>query len=160
MPIPQLFTVEFVQEIEAIRENMAGPMTTFSVVNLLIGITAGSGLKHMWKVINVLQFVVYYPLWQITIPLMAEITLVEFKKLAYFEFLKELVFTDQVKEKLGSNSFFENAGVMALGIIVLLVALVLLTVLFVIGLRYEVIRGAYNKIKKILFWNTFIRYVL
>lgn len=157
--IPQLFTAEFIHEIETIKENVASPMSIFSVANLLIGITAGSSLKHMWKVINVLQFVVYYPLWQVTIPLMAEIAIIEFKKLAYFEFLKEWIFTDEVKEQLGPNSFFESAGVMALGIVFFVIALVMLAVLFVVGQRFEFMKVMFIYLKKFLFWNSIIRYL-
>ena len=84
----------------------------------------------------------------------------EFRKLAYFEFLKEWIFTDEVKEYLGSNSFLENAGVMALGISLFVVALVCFVILFIFGKRFEAVRGVYIKLKKLLFWNLFIRYVL
>ena len=51
----------------------------------------GVGLKHLWKAINVIQFIVFFLVWQVNITFYGVIFLEYLKNLAFFEFLKELI---------------------------------------------------------------------
>ena len=41
---------------------------TISTSELLMNIGIGAGLRYMWNVVNVLQFVVYFASWQVNMP--------------------------------------------------------------------------------------------
>ena len=47
----------------------------------------GYGLKYLWGIANMLQFVIYLGLWQINIIPEAEVVIKHMKKLALFEFI-------------------------------------------------------------------------
>ena len=158
---------------------VSDPIVTLSVFNLLLNLFAGVSLKYMWKVINVLQFIVYYPLWQVYIPPKAYILMQEFRKLAFFEFL-ELIYKrddencsipisneDGKKDcnkmgfhRLGSEDFLKNSGVLIIiGVIILTSALIVVIGLSFIAHRIAKVKQLVIKVKKKIFWNAFIRYV-
>ena len=62
--------------------------------------------------------------------------------------------------RLGSSNFLKNAGFMALAGLGLIVTLVALGVLVVVGKQSERAKKVYNLIKRELFWNGLIRYIL
>ena len=62
--------------------------------------------------------------------------------------------------RLGSNDIIENMGIMLLfAFILLIVCLCLLATAIAVKYTPEA-RGAYLKIKRKIFWNAFIRFVL
>ena len=56
------------EQLEQFAEGIKKPVVYFSALQLVVNLGIGAGLKHMWKVINVLQFVVFFLLWQINVP--------------------------------------------------------------------------------------------
>ena len=178
--IPQQLEQNVLEEAQKFQEAISNPIVTLTILQIGLSVVAGAGIKHMWNAINVLQFIVYYPDWQIIIPPMAGSFLVVLKNLAFFIFIQDIAksalneFEEgcqgneesslckllALKEGLSSSSFVEDAGVMILGAAVLVAALVGVGFLFIIGKMSTTVAKFYVKIKELLFFNTFIRYVL
>ena len=182
MTIPQQLDAGELLQLEQFAEGIKKPVVYFSALQLAINLGVGAGLKHMWKVINVLQFVVFFLLWQINVPQNASDFIDQVRNLAFFEFLTDWVFDlfkpeenecelstevdcfyDESKvgeKRLGSSNFLKNAGFMALAGLGLVVTLIVLGVLVVAGKKSERAIKVYNLIKRELFWNGLIRYIL
>ena len=167
-----------------LQELVSDPVITFCLWTFAINLIAGISLKYMWKVINVLQFVVFYTIWQIYIPPKSFSLILEFRKLVFFEFAKEwimaylfthegneevnseehglrrLSLTDPEEHRLGTDDFLRNAGAMALFLIVIVLVLILMILLFFIGRRHTRVYNFYLKLKKKVFWNLPLRYVM
>ena len=48
-------------------------------------------MKHLWKAVDVIQFIVFFSYWKVNISFYA-ILLIEYaKNLAFFEFLQEII---------------------------------------------------------------------
>ena len=176
-------------DLKSILEDEAKSQKAMSVVsttNLLLNCFLYVGLKYLWNMVNLLQFEVFMLLWQISIPYKAEAFLKYIKLLALMEFIPFEWLTDSITDligiecdseveqcsetpddaekqglsKLGSSNVVKNMGIM------LLVAVAILIVLIVVLLSQSCVRRdhrllkVYLMIKKRLFWNTFIRYVL
>ena len=89
-------------------------MVYFSALQLVINLAVGAGLKHMWKVINVLQFVVFYLMWQINVPPNASIFIEQVRNLAFFEFVTDWIFNWLAsKEKSCQDEEGESCAVVA-----------------------------------------------
>ena len=129
----------------------------------------------MWKVVNVLQFVVYCLIWQINVPPNASIFIEQVKNLAFFEFLTDWIFTlldnkfkdcpekekcGNVFEQVAQSTLFRNAGVMAVAAAGLALTTAGLAILYITGKKSAKVLAYAVKIKNALFWNTFIRYTL
>lgn len=67
-------------------------MVAFALGNLLLNIVLAFGLKYLWNMVNLLQFIIFMRMWQIWIPIEADLFLGSLKSLALFEFLP----TDQI----------------------------------------------------------------
>ena len=52
--IPQQMDASQLKQLESFKENVEKPVVYFSVLQLVINLAIGAGLKHMWKMINVL----------------------------------------------------------------------------------------------------------
>ena len=145
------------EALEQFKESVERPVVYFSALQLVLNLAIGAGLKHMWKVINVLQFVVFFLIWQINVPSEASIFIEQVRNLAFFEFVTDWIFdwlateeddcldaeevecdvvnTQSSIDRLGSDNFLKNAGFMALAGLGLIVGLVALGLLFTIGLK-------------------------
>ena len=88
---PQLDEGE-IKRLSAFKEALERPTVYFSAAQLGINLVIGAGLKHMWKVINVLQFVVYFLVWKINVDPLAKEFIGQVKNLAFFEFLTDQIF--------------------------------------------------------------------
>ena len=62
--------------------------------------------------------------------------------------------------RIGQNKLFRNSGVMAVAAGCLIITSVMLGALYFIGKKSSKLLSFAKEIKKAMFWNTFIRYVL
>ena len=62
-------------------------LTLFSISQLIINSFLAMGLKYLWNLVNLLQFVVFMQAWIISLPNEAQVFLKTLKTLALFEFL-------------------------------------------------------------------------
>jgi len=67
-------------------------MGSLAFGNLILNLVLGFGLKYLWNMVNLLQFVVFMRVWFILIPTKSDVFLQALKSLALFEFLS----TDQI----------------------------------------------------------------
>ena len=59
------------------------------------------GLKYLWNIMNLFQFLIYITMWQITLPTTAQIVLKELKSLALLEFIPTHIPLGWIKSLLG-----------------------------------------------------------
>ena len=179
--IPQQYDQSELDSLKVFKDQVTAPIIYITVSQLVLNLFVGAGLKYMWKVINVLQFIVFYQIWQINFPPKASIFVETLKNLAFFEFLQEwakqmleqkaeecnssddyFCRTFQLKtgdERLGLRNFLENAGVMVLGAVILGVAVISTVVLLTLSFASKSVKILYLKVKQAIFWNSFIRYL-
>ena len=60
---------------------------SFSIANLIVNLLLAIGLKYLWKMVSILQFVVFMRLWLVGMPHRTVTWLETLKTLALFEFL-------------------------------------------------------------------------
>ena len=118
----------------------------------------------MWNVVNVLQFIVYIELIKTNLAVHARMFLIQLKSIALGEFIPYEWISKKffgATEDLKETSVANKMGTMfLLGIVILIVTIiVLLCGIFRKKLSVKVVR-AVDKLKRKLFWNTFIRYTL
>ena len=127
-------------------------------LNLILDIILGSSLKFMWSMVNTLQIIVYFNTVKLNISVQAMIFLDKLRIIALGEFIPYDWLTDYFIEqwnvrlesidKLGSMAFFIG-GLSCATLLFLLIGKVIKK----LGYSQKLI----EKIKKKLFWNTFIR---
>ena len=76
-------------------------MAAFALGNLILNVILAVGLKYLWNMVNLLQFVVFMRTWNCTIPIAADIFLEALKTLALFEFLPTDKIDDTLMDWLG-----------------------------------------------------------
>ena len=67
----------------------------------------GYGLKYIWNIINVLQFIIYMLRWQIDLPSLTEKYIASLKMLVLFEFIPTNEILGKIKEEVGIGSIKE-----------------------------------------------------
>ena len=160
-------------------------MATLSLGILILQIFLAMGLKYLWNIMNLLQFLIFMEIWQISLPPTTRVILSNLKSLALLEFIPTETFKNGLKSLLGislsddpkvedscsvedpsgvnrvaSNDLINNMGAMLLIAAIIFAVLVLLVLLRVAQKRCACAKKAFDAIKKKLFWNTFLRYVL
>ena len=63
----------------------------YSIVWCIFNLIIGVGMKHLWNAISVIQFIIFFVLWQVNTTVQVYILLTYLKNLAYFEFLKKML---------------------------------------------------------------------
>ena len=160
-------------------------MATLSLGILILQIFLAMGLKYLWNIMNLLQFLIFMEIWQISLPPTTRVILSNLKSLALLEFIPTKTFKNGLKslfgislsddpkvkdscsvedpsgvDRVASNDLIDNMGAMLLIAAIIFAVLVLLVLLRVAQKRCACAKKAFDSIKKKLFWNTFLRYVL
>ena len=60
------------ETIEEIGEQAEKNTQAFSILTFAVCLLLGYGLKYIWNIINVLQFIIFMLRWQIILPLLTE----------------------------------------------------------------------------------------
>jgi len=69
--------------------------------NLILNITLSYGLKYLWNMVNLLQFLVFIQQWKFSLPQNAHGFLKYLKSLALMEFIDTAPVTKWISDKLG-----------------------------------------------------------
>ena len=122
-------------------------MTTITIGIIILQVFLHFGLKYLWNIMNLIQFLIFMQMWLIQLPKQTRIFLRELKQLALCEFipyswLKSGNVSDEAKEtfiveeigidRFGSNSLVSGMGaflVIGIAIGALLVLLICLRLL-------------------------------
>ena len=99
--LPPQVTLEEAAELEAMNESVDGPMQYLSMLQTCGNLALAYGLKYLWNMVNLFQFLVFFQNWKINIHPKSKIVLEQFKKLAFFEFIDTSWFTEYVQDTLG-----------------------------------------------------------
>lgn len=54
-------------ELQVLEEEVEGPMSFFSIIQLSSNVVLAYGLKYLWNMVNLLQFLVFFQHWKINI---------------------------------------------------------------------------------------------
>ena len=142
---------------------------TFSVGNLAINLLLGAGLKLLWNMVTLLQFVVFMRKWLVLLPAPADIFLKKLKTLALFEFLPTKLIKDFIIDELGIDlerredgveTLFDKLSVFLIAAFFIVVIVVVLFLLSVCVKKCPRVAKCYEAVKAKVFYNTFIRYLI
>ncbi len=73
-------------------------MSGVSVGLLILNLFLAMGLKYLWNLMNLLQFLIFMQMWQIKLPDFSRIILKELKSLAFLEFIPTAFFKDALRK--------------------------------------------------------------
>ena len=91
-------------EIKELEDQLASAYTTFALGNLALNIALSAGLKYLWGVITLLQFVLFMTTyWFTNMPNKPRTFLTELKSLALLEFIDTQGFEKDFKDWLGNG---------------------------------------------------------
>jgi len=142
---------------------------------MTINVFLAAALKYFWGLVDVLQFVVFTPLWLVTVPVNAERVIKTLKYVALGEFVPYHLVTDKIKamfsmeaqsqeeseeiEQAGAISFniYENLESVIVFCLVIVVALAFLALFSLCKYRNYKVYKFYMQTKNKIFWNMFIR---
>ena len=152
---------------------------------LLLQVILAFGLKYLWNIMNLLQFLIFMILWQIRLPKTTKILIGELRSLAFLEFIpsewfkkvlrgifgvekpesqcrddEAAICEGQGSEALGSSDLIENTGSMLFIAFAVLLIFLLLGLLGLAAKKYDKVRSLFKTIKKKLLYNSILRYVL
>ena len=134
-----------------------------------MNLVLGFGLKYLWNMVNLLQFVVFMRIWFILIPVKTDVFLQALKSLALFEFLS----TDQIsqymhewfgvekeEEDYEEKSIFDELFFVVLASSVVCLLFVILVLLCLCSRACDKCKACVQRLKQKLLYGTIIRYVL
>ena len=144
-------------------------MSVFTISNLIINLVLAFGLKYLWNMVNLLQFVIFMRTWQILIPAETDIFLASLKSLALFEFLPTDEIIETLKEWVGiqsdpkedqSESAVNQLAMVIIFALVIFLLLLVLLVALIFASRSPRAKKFFDSLKQKLFYRSFIRYLL
>ena len=164
-------TKEEEAELVTFAESIESSMEAFSIGNLILSLTLAFGLKYLWKMVSLLQFVVYMRIWLTNVPVKADIFIDSLRSMAFFEFLPQEEIGNAIMDWLGietdckktdscKNSIFAQFSVVIIAAVLILLVIVILILFFVLKKISPKVESCYVKLKNSLFYGTFIRYIL
>ena len=173
------------KKLKETAKTVADSVATFSWGLVALQVVLAFGLKHLWNIMNLLQFLCFMIMWQIRLPHTSRIIITELKSLAFMEFIPTEWFKQNIRSslgieespvtqcseedaiceesgsaRLGSTDLVDNMGAMLLVAVALVLALVLLVVLGLLCRKSEKGKKCYLEIKKNLLYNSILRYML
>ena len=77
----------FVHFLEEMQEQFEEVLNNFSLVVFIIQIFSSFGLKYLWNIMNLLQFLIYMQMWMIKLPPITQTFLQELKSIAFMDFI-------------------------------------------------------------------------
>ena len=87
--------------LATLKEQVEDPVLFLSIGQTIGNLALAYGLKYLWKMVNLFQFIVFFQNWKIAISPRARLALEQVKVLAFFEFVDTTWFTKWVHESLG-----------------------------------------------------------
>ena len=146
---------------------------------LLIQLFLRFGLKQLWNLMNMIQYLIFMQMWLMGLPNRTRVFLRELKALALLEFIPYEWLSgsektmqgssagdeDLVSEELGIDRFGSNSLVQGLGSMLILAITISVIILLVLCLRLlsvysSRLKSLYAQVKKKIKYNLVLRYVL
>ena len=170
-------TEEELKELEELGDSLINGFAAFSIGNLVLNVFLSIGIKHLWKMVTLLQFVVFMRAWQVLLPAQADTFLKSLKSLALLEFLPtenlDKWLMDLFGIKYETEDGFENTDAteehpslfnqlsvfIIAGFVILIFVLILICLRVCIKLSSKV-NKVYQSLKNKLFYQTFINFLM
>ena len=89
-----------VKKLESICNSTSNLMSGLSIGLLVLNLFLAMGLKYLWNLMNLLQFLIFMQMWQVKLPDFTRIIFKELKSLAFLEFLPTGFFKEALKKLL------------------------------------------------------------
>ena len=96
MVIPPQMSEALAAQVEAFNKAVDKPITYVSQLTLALNLTLAYGLKYMWSMFNILQFMIFMGQWKINVDPFAQTLLDQLQKLALFEFIDPKPIKDEI----------------------------------------------------------------
>ena len=90
-------TLERFQEVEEFNEAIEGPLSFLSEGILFMQIFLAYGLKYLWNLVNLFQFLVFFLQWKINMDEETRVVLEILKSFALFEFIDTTAITNEAR---------------------------------------------------------------
>ena len=88
------------KKVVTIEEITLTSMTVFAISNIFLTIFLSIGLKYLWNPVNILQFMVYIPMYKLTFPSNALGVFNFLKMIALLEFIPTIFITNWTSDML------------------------------------------------------------
>ena len=92
-----------IEQLEELSSDVASSLAGISIGILILQIFLAMGLKYLWNIMNLLQFLIFMQMWLISLPHTTRIVLKELKSLALLEFIPTEVLKGWIKTLLGDE---------------------------------------------------------
>ena len=136
-------TKEEEAELQVFAKSIESSMEAFSIGNLILSLALAFGLKYLWKMVNLLQFIVYMRIWLNNVPVKADIFIDSLRSMAFFEFLPQEKIGNTIMDWLGietdckksdscKNTLFAQLSVVIIAAAIILLLFVILIIFFVL----------------------------
>jgi len=121
-------------------------MNTIAVLNLVVNIVLSFGLKYLWNFVNLLQFLVFIPKWNINIPSNALAVLQQLKSIALMEFIPTKEITGKISGWLAMDPDDDSNIMNSMGLM-LLVGLAILAFVVALAVASYFVQKNYSAYK-------------
>lgn len=157
-------------QLQNLQESVAAVSTSITICMVALQSCLYMGLKYLWNIMNLVQFLIFMQMWLVSLPSSARIFLEELKNLALLEFIPyELISggnsQKQVSEEIGIDRFGSNSLVDGFGAMLFLALAILFIALLLVFLRYlahkfQKLKHVYAVLLRKMRYSALIRYVL
>ena len=155
-------------------EKVAAAVTGITISVLLMQVCLYFGLKYLWNIMNLIQFLIFMQMWLMRMPAHSRIFMRELKALALLEFIPyawlseeepETVSSYYVSEEIGIDRFGTNNLVQGLGSMLVIGMALVIVILIALAMRLLAtyssrIMTIYLSIKTKMQYNSLLRFVL
>ena len=144
----------------------------FATGNIVVNVLLGASLKLLWGLINTFQFIVFFTEWKVQIPANSLMALDTLRTIALGEFIPTEWLTEPLAETFlegqdesvnnskDRSSVFYNMGTMLLILIVIIAIILLLVACKCLCKSGSKPHKLLIWIRKKVFWNSVLRFVL
>lgn len=136
-----------------------------AVINFFVNIILSFGLRYVWNLVNLLQFLVYMQRWTILYPANSLAFLKYIKSIALMEFIPSKQITDKLSAWLNLDAespenLLSNLGLMlVIGGVIAVLMIAMLVCSYLVMFDYRVYRR-FRLLQSKIFYNAILRYLL
>lgn len=89
------------EQLKQTAKNVSDSVATMTWGLLILQTVLAFGLKYLWNIMNLLQFLIFMVLWPIRLPITTKLIINELRSIAFLEFIPTEWFKDALRDSLG-----------------------------------------------------------